>query len=62
VRGERVPADRYELCWSALELYLPRPAEALAAARARREEREAVENPLLAEQIRAEGKKALGRE
>ncbi len=57
VRGQQVPCPRYELCWSALELYEPRSAEQLAAARVKREhhgiENEAQKNPLFAEQIRA---------
>lgn len=56
VRGQQVPCPRYELCWSALELYEPRSAEQLAAARVKREHRaienEAQKNPLFAEQIR----------
>lgn len=58
IRGEPVPCPRYELYWSALELYQPRSAEQLAAARAKREQRaiakEIKENPLFADQIRAE--------
>jgi hypothetical protein len=54
-RGEQVPVPRYELCWSALEIYRPRDAEQLAALRVSRErgkqERSdrkwAEENPLL---------------
>jgi hypothetical protein len=57
VQGQEVPCPRYSLCWSALELYEPRTAEQLAAARVKREQRaienEARENPLFAEQIRA---------
>jgi hypothetical protein len=57
VRGEQVPVDRYELCWSALELYHPRSAESLATAREKREaravEKEAEDNPLFAAQIRS---------
>jgi hypothetical protein len=61
VRGQRVPVDRYELCWSALELYEPKSAEELAASRATRERKaearavtHAMEaNPLFAEQIRS---------
>ncbi len=61
IRGQRVPTDRYELCWSALELYEPKSAEELAALRVTRERRaeeravnQAVEdNPLFAEQIRS---------
>ena len=57
VRGRHVPCPRYSLCWSALDLYEPRSAEQLAAARAKREqratERKAEENPLFAEQIRS---------
>lgn len=56
VRGRQVPVDKYELCWSALELYYPRTAEELAQTRAirerrkeeRRDQRWAEENPLLA--------------
>lgn len=59
VRGQQVPCPRYELCWSALELYEPRSAGQLAAARQKREQRavekEARENPLFADQIREEG-------
>jgi hypothetical protein len=59
IRGEQVPVDRYELCWSAMELYHPRSAEALATAREKRQERavanEAEASPLFSEQILAEG-------
>jgi hypothetical protein len=59
VKGQHIPVGRYELCWSALEQYHPRSAESLAAAREKREERavekEALANPLFADQIRAEG-------
>lgn len=56
VRGAKVPTRRYQLYWSALELYEPRSAEQLAELRASRErgkaQREekkwALENPLLA--------------
>jgi hypothetical protein len=56
VRGQKMPADKYELCWSALERYEPRSAEQLAQLRAtrdrrrqeRQDERWAAENPLLA--------------
>jgi hypothetical protein len=52
----RVPAPRWELGWSAIELYKPKSAESLAALRVSREQgREAradrqfaEENPLLA--------------
>jgi hypothetical protein len=61
VFGQRVPAGKYELCWSALELYEPKSAEELAALRVTRErkaEERAVAqaigaNPLFAEQIRS---------
>jgi hypothetical protein len=57
VKGKIVPAPRYSLCWSALELYAPKTAEELAALRANREQnrearadtRFAAENPLLAQ-------------
>jgi hypothetical protein len=57
IPGRTIPCPRYELCWSALELYQPQSAEQLAAQRVKREDR-AVEqlaeaNPLFAEQIRA---------
>jgi hypothetical protein len=56
IKGTRVPAPRWELGWSALELYKPKSAESLAALRVSREQgREAredrkfaEENPLLA--------------
>ncbi len=56
IRGQRVPVNRYELCWSALELYHPKTAEELAQLRATRERRSqerqdkrwTEENPLLA--------------
>src|ERR1700722_4431131 len=55
-KGQQVPVSRYELVWGALELYHPRSAEALAAAREKREERaverDVEENPLFAAQIR----------
>jgi hypothetical protein len=55
-RDRKVPVAKYELCWSALELYHPKTAEQLAALRASRERGKAVreerkfqeENPLLA--------------
>jgi len=61
VRGQQVPVGRYQLCWSALELYEPKSAEELAALRMTRErkaEERAVAqaigaNPLFAEQIRS---------
>ncbi len=57
VRGQQVPSPRYSLCWSALELYTPKSAEQLAAARMKREanalDHAAQENPLFAEQIRS---------
>ncbi len=66
VRGEQVPVGRYELCWSALELYHPKSAEQLATAREKREEqaveKEAQAHPLFADLIRAEGPKGKGRE
>jgi hypothetical protein len=55
IRGQQVPCPCYSLCWSALELYEPRSAEQLAAARAKREQRaiekQAQEHPLFADQI-----------
>ena len=56
VRGQSMAVAKYELCWSALELYHPKTAEELARARASREQRKearqdkrwAEENPLLA--------------
>jgi hypothetical protein len=57
VRGQMVAPHRYSLCWSSIETYKPRSAEALAAARERREERnierQADENPLFSQQIRS---------
>jgi hypothetical protein len=57
LHGQVVPAPRWTLCWSALELYNPKSAEELAEARVRREERavekQAEANPLFAEQIKA---------
>jgi len=57
VKGEQVPAPRWTLCWSSLELYTPRPAEELAALRVSRaagkdrkaDKTWAEENPLLAQ-------------
>jgi hypothetical protein len=68
--GQVVPAPRWTICWSALELYEPRNAQQLAEAREHREERkmdkEAAENPLFADQILAREwrpeKKPRGRE
>lgn len=61
VWGEMVAPHHYNLCWALIETDKPRSAETLAAAIQRREERamgrEAEENPLFAEQIRAEGMK-----
>ena len=58
VRGQVVAPGRYSLCWAGYDLYVPRSAEQLAAARDRREqnalEREA-DDSLFADQIRAEG-------
>jgi len=58
IQGKQVPCPRYELCWSALERYEPRSAEQLAAARVKRRQRavekEIRDNPLFADQIRAE--------
>jgi hypothetical protein len=58
VRGQQVPVGKYELCWGSLDVYSPKSAEALAAARTKREERKleklAEANPLFADQIRAE--------
>jgi len=61
IHGQEAPCPRYELCWSALELYEPKSAEELAALRVARErkaeERSLAEaigsNPLFAEQIRS---------
>jgi hypothetical protein len=57
IRGKQAPCPRYHVCWSALELYEPRSAEQLAAARVKREQRaldkEAAAHPLFAEQIRS---------
>jgi hypothetical protein len=57
VRGEQVQVGKYELCWASLELYHPKSAEQLAAARKQREEkaveRAAGDNPLFADQIRS---------
>lgn len=57
VRGERVPCDRWEVCWQPLDLYRPKSATALADARQRREEKAtakaAEDNPLFAQQILA---------
>lgn len=39
IKGQTVPAPRWTLCWSSLDLYKPRSAEALAKARATRETR-----------------------
>lgn len=57
VKGKEVPAPRWSLCWSSLERYEPKSAEALAASRANRgrkrdereEQRFQQENPLLAQ-------------
>jgi hypothetical protein len=38
IRGEHVPAPRWSVCWSALDLYEPRTAEELAALRVSREQ------------------------
>jgi hypothetical protein len=65
-RGRRVPVARYELHWSALELYHPRDADQLAALRISREQKKAAraeathrsDNPLFttrAERNRDEG-------
>jgi hypothetical protein len=56
IKGKLVPSPRWELCWSALELYKPKSAEGLAAllvsresGRETREDRQfAEEHPLLA--------------
>ena len=56
VQGQQMAVAKYELCWSALELYHPKTAEELAQARTSRERRKEVrqdkhwaeENPLLA--------------
>jgi len=56
VGGRRVPGKRYQLYWSALELYHPRSADQLAALRVSRERKKAeraekkwaADNPLLA--------------
>ena len=64
VKGKTVAAPRWSLCWSALELYVPKTAEALAALRASRERKReeradkkwAADHPLLAwaEAVKAE--------
>ena len=56
VRGQIVPVGRYELCWSAVDIYRPKSADQLGALResrergktARDEKRWAEANPLLA--------------
>jgi hypothetical protein len=56
VRGEQIPIDRYELSWSALEIFHPLSADQLAALRfsrargkqTREQKRWEKENPLLA--------------
>ena len=40
VRGQRIPVRRYQMYWSALELYDPQTAEELAASRVNRETRQ----------------------
>jgi hypothetical protein len=62
VRGQKVPVPRWQLYWSGLDLYEPRSADALAAARitrernkaAREQERYEREYPLFAEIERQE--------
>ena len=69
IRGEQVPIGRYELVWSAIELYKPRDAEALAAARVVREKNKAEradrkfaeDHPLLAFAERAQEEEGRGR-
>jgi len=60
IGGQSVAPHRYSLNWAGYEIYRPKTAEALAAARVRREEkkveREAERMPLFAEQIREEGR------
>ena len=50
---------KFSLCWGGYERYVPKSAEQLAAMRDRRQEKavekEAIANPLFAEQILAEG-------
>jgi hypothetical protein len=68
VMGKRVPVPRWQMYWSALELYEPRSAEQLAAARVTRQRNKAEreqqkyerERPLFAEIERQE--KEEGRE
>ncbi|SRR5579883_834065 len=59
VSGEMVAPHRYSLCWAPIETYKPKTALQLAEARARRQlaavGKEALANPLFAEQILAEG-------
>jgi hypothetical protein len=56
VRGEQVPGGRWDVCWSALELYTPMTAVELAEAREKREaravEKMAEESPLFGDAIR----------
>lgn len=66
VRGQMVHPHKHSLYWAGYETgYAPRTAEQLAAARVKREEKavekEAAENPLFADQIRAEGYVPRGR-
>lgn len=42
VKDKIVPAPRWSLCWSALELYVPKSAEHLATLRASRERNRAM--------------------
>jgi hypothetical protein len=68
VRGRQAPVSRYEVVWSALELYHPRSAEQLAAQRQTREQKKAErqekrwreENPLLAFLERIQREQAEG--
>lgn len=57
-KGACIPCGRYSLFWAGYELYKPQSAEALAAAREKREakavEKEA-EGNLFADLVRAEG-------
>lgn len=69
VKGERVPVGRYEVAWAAMERYVPKSAEALAALREtrerKREEREEkrfqTESPLWALMERADAEEGRGR-
>src|SRR5207244_2354930 len=56
-KGRWCRTHRFSLCWAGYELYHPKTAEQLATARVKREERavekQAADNPLFADQIRA---------